>query len=400
MPFSTRNAIYLRASNYRVVPLFLYLDERHVDWMSRDVLEAVITKLQPKIKDLLTVSRYEKKHKVYVERGEGYQYCYFLRNTTRTEVVLLKKKTFSLRQPSPPPAPGPAPQLSKKRKRSTRRRAADLESDLEAARGDVELEEVVEIKAEPLDDSEYVPPESPAEGEDEEHEVQIKDWKPDVALAYQGFGTSSVQLVLIIEPYPPLPPEQYAPPASRLSTRSVSVMTSRSRSRSRTGVKGTRYSSTSLALDAAPRVLEPQVRNMRNATRSVSVADPGLSWRGGSRNLRDASATPFGTGRTSRTPLFMPRDTPFDNDEEDEEEHEAFAEALRDGRFRLPSVAPRTQDDEDENPFDEPEGMMALGERLVHVSQIEESVIRNAAGWEEMGEGESSDVLGPQEPGD
>ncbi len=139
---------------------------------------------------------------------------------------------------------------------------------------------------------------------------------------------------------------------------------------------------------------------MRNATRSVSVADPGSSWRGGSRNLRDASATPFGAGGRTRTPLFMPRDTPFDNDEEDEEEHEAFAEALRDGRFRLPSVAPRAQDDEDDNPFDEPEGMMALGERLIHASQIEEGVYRNAAGWEEMGEGEASDVLGPQEPGD
>ena len=30
MQFSTRNACYLRASNYRVIPLFLYLDERHV----------------------------------------------------------------------------------------------------------------------------------------------------------------------------------------------------------------------------------------------------------------------------------------------------------------------------------------------------------------------------------
>lgn len=32
MKFSTRNAFYLRASNYRVIPLFLYLDERHVRW--------------------------------------------------------------------------------------------------------------------------------------------------------------------------------------------------------------------------------------------------------------------------------------------------------------------------------------------------------------------------------
>lgn len=85
MRFSTRNAFYLRASNYRVIPLYLYLDERHVDWMSRDILDAVINKMQSKcvfplaiacekkltsrIKELLTVERYEKKHKVYVERG-------------------------------------------------------------------------------------------------------------------------------------------------------------------------------------------------------------------------------------------------------------------------------------------------------------------------------------------
>lgn len=83
MRFSTRNAFYLRASNYRVIPLFLYLDERHVDWMSSEVLDAVIGRLQPqyvrcavsrdpsdsRVKELLTVSRYEKKHKVYVERG-------------------------------------------------------------------------------------------------------------------------------------------------------------------------------------------------------------------------------------------------------------------------------------------------------------------------------------------
>lgn len=48
MRFSTRNAFYLRASNYRVVPLFLYLDERHVDWMSEQVLQLVMADLKPK----------------------------------------------------------------------------------------------------------------------------------------------------------------------------------------------------------------------------------------------------------------------------------------------------------------------------------------------------------------
>jgi hypothetical protein len=48
MRFSTRNAYYLRASNYRVVPLFLYLDERHVFWMSERVLNLVIGDMQSK----------------------------------------------------------------------------------------------------------------------------------------------------------------------------------------------------------------------------------------------------------------------------------------------------------------------------------------------------------------
>lgn len=48
MRFSTRNAFYLRASNYRVVPLFLYLDERHIDWMSELVLQQVIAELHGK----------------------------------------------------------------------------------------------------------------------------------------------------------------------------------------------------------------------------------------------------------------------------------------------------------------------------------------------------------------
>ena len=64
MSFSTRNAYYLRVSNYRVIPLFLYLDERHVsyssitwriartdnqvDWMTDRVLQLVIGSLQTK----------------------------------------------------------------------------------------------------------------------------------------------------------------------------------------------------------------------------------------------------------------------------------------------------------------------------------------------------------------
>jgi hypothetical protein len=68
--------------------------------------------------------------------------------------------------------------------------------------------------------------------------------------------------------------------------------------------------------------------------------------------------------------------------------------------MRLPSVAPREEDEDDENPEDQPEGMMAIGERLVRASEIEEGVIRNAGGWEERVEGEESAVFGREEPGD
>lgn len=88
--YSTRNAYYLRVSTYKVIPFFLYLDERHVNWMSDEVLDAVVDDLKPKMQELLLTSRFAKKHRVHVERGEGYQYCYFLRNSSRTEVVLLK----------------------------------------------------------------------------------------------------------------------------------------------------------------------------------------------------------------------------------------------------------------------------------------------------------------------
>ena len=93
--YSTRNALYLRVSTYKVIPLFLYLDERHVNWMSDDILDSVVEDLKDKMQSLLAVTRGTKKHRVHVERGEGYQYCYFLRNSSKTEVVLLKVRPYN-----------------------------------------------------------------------------------------------------------------------------------------------------------------------------------------------------------------------------------------------------------------------------------------------------------------
>ncbi|KIR35470.1 hypothetical protein I352_01745 [Cryptococcus deuterogattii MMRL2647] len=455
MTFSTRNAYYLRVSNYRVIPLFLYLDERHVDWMSDRVLQLVIASLQHKLPTMLWNARGEKKHKVHVERGEDYQFCYFLRSTTRTEVVLLKSKTVSLRPPTPPPAVLSEPQGSKRKRptqstrlssktprqgrastrASSRARSASVRYQNGDENGGTEMFEGenamrsydpdgIQVKDEP----------DPDEEEDEfAGQPNIKDWKPDVDVTFKGFGTSSIQLVLIIEPYPPLPPSQYAPPSSRLSSRSASVMSSHSRARtSQTRTRGEReggrYSSTSLSLSVAAADGsgggvggegvggDGNIANMRNASRAPSVAN---SRRGGtSTPFREESSTPGLSGfggmgnrrRMSQTPLFMPRDTPFDEDEEDEEEHEMYLSALAEGRERLPSVFHPAGEgrgrgrgrgrEEEEEEEDVPESVVDIGERLVRNSEIEEGVVRVQGGWEERGDGEESAVMGREELGD
>jgi hypothetical protein len=63
MPFNTRNQYYLRISEKNVLPVYvcfitavqasinvnfqLYLDERHLDWMSDLVLQHVLSDLRP-----------------------------------------------------------------------------------------------------------------------------------------------------------------------------------------------------------------------------------------------------------------------------------------------------------------------------------------------------------------
>lgn len=145
--------------------------------------------------------------------------------------------------------------------------------------------------------------------------------------------------------------------------------------------------------------------------------------------LREASSTPgpYGLGGAwsgrdgSRgpTPLFIPSDTPFDQDEEDEIAHQAMLEAVRNGRMRLPSVsrpagaeegmnktAKRSlkrrieQEEEEEGEEDEPEGVERLGERLSRNSEVEDRVVRVYGGWEERGEGEESAVMGREMPGE
>ena len=136
----------------------------------------------------------------------------------------------------------------------------------------------------------------------------------------------------------------------------------------------------------------------------------------GRESRESTGGGPSGLARDG-TPLFVPRDTPFDEDDEDVEAHEEYTTALREGRLRLPSVtrpagtpAPdgsesgrrsvrrSVVDDDDED--DLPESLGAISERLVRSSEMEERITRVQGGWEEREEGEESAVMGREEPGD
>ncbi|KAI0677553.1 hypothetical protein C8Q78DRAFT_97555 [Trametes maxima] len=125
MRFQTRNAYYLRISATTVIPLYLYLDERHVEWMSERVLQHVLSDLRPLILPKLNAEAdvhlgpggpaNAKRGTLDVHRGDTYQFGYFLRGT-EPHAVLIKTRTFTA-APKPPPralAPPAAPKAAQK----------------------------------------------------------------------------------------------------------------------------------------------------------------------------------------------------------------------------------------------------------------------------------------------
>ncbi|EIW82102.1 hypothetical protein CONPUDRAFT_164749 [Coniophora puteana RWD-64-598 SS2] len=103
MPFRSRNAYYLRVSKTTLVPLYLYLDEKHTEWMSDIILQHVLADLRPLIVPKLQAewdihfgsgsSVNNKKGSVDVHRGDIYQFAFFFRQT-EPHSVILKTRTF------------------------------------------------------------------------------------------------------------------------------------------------------------------------------------------------------------------------------------------------------------------------------------------------------------------
>ncbi|KAG2152340.1 hypothetical protein BD769DRAFT_1648794 [Suillus cothurnatus] len=152
--FSVRNAYYLRVSASSVIPLYLYLDERHVDWMSDTVLQHVLADLRPLVLPKLQAEKdihfgpgasSGKKGAVDVHRGgavllfvklriehiynsltETYQAAFFFQKTEPHNVII-KTRSFVPAPPPPSKLNIPPSQLEKSKSRSRKRkgRAAD-----------------------------------------------------------------------------------------------------------------------------------------------------------------------------------------------------------------------------------------------------------------------------------
>jgi len=135
MPFLPRNRYYLRISSSSILPLYVYLDSQHVDWMSDRVLRQIVADLRPRILPKLRAESdahlgpgpapaNAKRGTVDVHRGDTYQFAYFLRET-EPHSVLLKMRNFVLdTKPPPPTSSGPAKpteQQSTERKVSSRK---------------------------------------------------------------------------------------------------------------------------------------------------------------------------------------------------------------------------------------------------------------------------------------
>ncbi|VDB85440.1 unnamed protein product [Peniophora sp. CBMAI 1063] len=133
MPFQTRNTYYLRISPNTVLPLFVYLDERHVDWMSDRVLRHVLEDLRLKIPNKLRAedhinlasgsSASAKRGTVDVHRGDAYQFAFFFKYT-EPHSLLIKQRNFTLiteTEPLPLP-PGIEVQGRRKSKGSGKKR--------------------------------------------------------------------------------------------------------------------------------------------------------------------------------------------------------------------------------------------------------------------------------------
>ncbi|KAJ6598949.1 hypothetical protein DFH09DRAFT_1129634 [Mycena vulgaris] len=362
MPFRARNPYYLRISEKNVLPLYVYLDNRHVNWMTDNILQHVLADLQPKILPKLkaeadahnsAASAANKKATVDTHRGDSYQFCYFIRKT-EPHSVLIKTRHFSAappqRKPDMPSPPKPqgskrkgrkidAPKSSNKRRKTKgkgKAREGD-ESDEAISSADEDAEEhnddVLNVRrsqrskklvAGGYQQDDGASPDSDIEMADEndQESVQVKDEMDEPRLSQSpgepmsGDAGAPIDIDIEIEEEKPKP------------------------------VLKLKYQDFSIYGHCLCIVVEPWPP-LRSATRAASVAPRATS---AFFSPRGASAAPSAGSLRARTPLFLP-------DDEDLERSETPAPRQR----TLPPV-PLFDDDPDED--SDNGGMMAFSQAM------------------------------------
>lgn len=95
--YKPKQSRYIRISPNAVLQMTLYLDERHIYWMSDAILEHVLLALKDRIGPKLRKERKggagggaNAKAKIDIYRGAGWQCAFFFRKTTQKHAVLLK----------------------------------------------------------------------------------------------------------------------------------------------------------------------------------------------------------------------------------------------------------------------------------------------------------------------
>ncbi|TFK43428.1 hypothetical protein BDQ12DRAFT_674963 [Crucibulum laeve] len=219
MPFRTRNSYYLRISSNTVLPLHLYLDERHLNWMSDLILQHVLADLRPNILPKLKVeaksagpgSVPSKGATVDTHRGNTYQFCYFFRQTEPHSVVIKNrefiavpktKKTIQLASSSKSKKTRikrkgmDAPTLPRKKRRTENTDRMRVDDEDYVNSGDEDSDDQNESI-----DNDYEPERDMEVDVDLEIEEEEKP-KPLLRLNYQGFNIFGHCLCIVVEPWP------------------------------------------------------------------------------------------------------------------------------------------------------------------------------------------------------
>ncbi|KAK1230101.1 hypothetical protein PQX77_006816 [Marasmius sp. AFHP31] len=237
MAFRVRNPYYLRISANCVLPVFLYLDERHLDWMSERTLQHVLEDLRPNVLPKLQAesdallglggAASTKKGSVETHKGDNYHFCYFLRKTQPHSIVM-KTRSFSTvnhKSSSMPPPPVPQGHTKSKRKASNSRKKRKVQlkqpdndpDEVLSSEDDVDGDGDFVMEEGP-DDAEYEPTE-PSGSKRKVRTVQFtlvadeeeEKPKPVLRLQYKGFSIYGQCLCIVVEPWPPIRAPSRAP---------------------------------------------------------------------------------------------------------------------------------------------------------------------------------------------